>query len=160
MPVWVRAAIFIAIAPGAIAGWLPWYVAGRPSDIWGASHGAWRLGALLAIAGWVFLLWCARDFAVRGRGTPGPYDPPRELVTSGLYEYVRNPMYIAVLTAILGQAIWYQSFGVVKYALFVALMFHVWVLIYEEPALRRSFGASYITYCERVSRWLPRVGRW
>ena len=156
MPVWLRAAVFIAIAPGAVAGWLPWYVAGRPFSLWNASYGAWRLGALLALAGWFVLLWCARDFAVRGRGTPGPYDPPRHLVTAGLYEYVRNPMYVGVLMAILGQAIWYHSRSVAIYAAVVAVMFHSWVVLYEEPKLRSLFGREYDDYCRRVSRWVPR----
>ena len=154
VPVWLRATIFLVIVPGAIAGWLPWYVAGQP-PVWDASRGAWRLGALLTLAGWAFLLSCARDFAVRGRGTPGPYDPPRRLVTSGLYKYVRNPMYIAVLTAIVGQAIWFHAPKIIAYAALVALMFHFWVVVYEEPTLRQSFGADYLEYCRRVPRWIP-----
>lgn len=155
VPVWLRAAIFILIVPGAVAGWLPWYVAGRPPNIWYASYGVWRLGAVLTLIGWFFLLWCARDFAVRGRGTPGPYDPPRRLVTSGLYEYVRNPMYVAVLTAILGQSIWYQSRAVAWYATIFIVSAHLFVVLYEEPKLTRLFGDDYLAYRRQVGRWLP-----
>ena len=161
MPVWFRTTLFILLVPGAVAGWLPWYVASAPHDPWSASHGAWRLGALLTLIGWAVLLWCARDFAVRGRGTPGPYDPTRALVTSGLYRYVRNPMYVGVLTAVLGQAIWYRSRNVAIYALIAFVAFHAVVIVYEEPTLRRVFGEEYAEYCRRVPRWVPkRVESW
>ena len=146
MPVWVRAVLFIVVVPGAVAGWLPWQIAGAPSDVWGASHGAWRLGGVLVVAGWVVLLWCAREFALRGRGTPGPWDAPRQLVITGLYRFTRNPMYVAVLTAIMGQA--------AGYALFVAALFHFLVVVYEEPTLQRTFGTQYTEYRRRVRRWL------
>ena len=154
MPVWVRAVLFIVVVPGAVAGWLPWQIAGAPSDVWRASHGAWRLGGVLVVAGWVVLLWCAREFAVRGRGTPGPWDAPRQLVITGLYRFTRNPMYVAVLTAIMGQALWFHSRRVAWYALFVAALFHFWVVVYEEPTLQRTFGTQYTEYRRRVRRWL------
>jgi protein-S-isoprenylcysteine O-methyltransferase Ste14 len=152
MPVWLRAVLFVVVVPGAVSGWLPWYVAGAPSPIWGASHGAWRLGALLVV-GWVVLLWCARDFAPRGRGTPGPWDAPRELVITGLYRFSRNPMYVAVLTAILGQAIWFHSRQVTWYAIVVAIAFNFMVVLYEEPTLEATFGKQYTDYRQRVRRW-------
>lgn len=154
MPVWLRAVLFIVIVPGAVAGWLPWYVAGAPSDVWAASHGAWRLGAVLVVAGWVALLWCAREFALRGRGTPGPWDAPRQLVISGLYRFTRNPMYVAVLTSIVGQALWFHSRPVAWYALLAAAAFQLMVVLYEEPTLERAFGAQYTEYRRRVRRWL------
>jgi protein-S-isoprenylcysteine O-methyltransferase Ste14 len=154
MPVWLRAAIFIAIAPGTIAGWLPWNLAGSPHP-WSETHGAWRLGALLTAVGWSILLSCARDFALRGRGTPAPYDAPRQLVVSGLYRYTRNPMYVGVLTAVLGQAIWFRSTAILWYALAAALGFHGFVVVYEEPTLTRLFGDDYLEYCRQVPRWLP-----
>ena len=155
IPVSLRAAVFIAVVPGAVAGWLPWYIAGQPKNVWDASADGWRLGGLLTLIGWFFLLWCARDFAVRGRGTPGPYDPPRQLVTTGLYQYVRNPMYLAVLTAIVGQAIWYRSTDVAWYGLLCAAAFHCAVVLYEEPKLTQLFGKSYLDYRRRVRRWIP-----
>ena len=154
MPVWIRAVLFIVVMPGAVAGWLPWYVAGAPSDVWDASHGAWRLGGLLVVAGWAVLLSCAREFAVRGKGTPGPWDAPRQLVITGLYRFTRNPMYVAVLTAILGQAIWFQSRQICWYALIVAIAIQLMVVLYEEPTLQRDFGAQYTEYRRRVRRWL------
>ena len=159
VPVWLRATIFILVAPGTFAGWLPWVIGGAPGDPFSVARGARRLGALMTLTGWAVLLWCAREFAVRGRGTPGPYDAPRQLVVSGLYRYVRNPMYVAVIGSVLGQAIWFRSMAISWYALVLALGFHVFVTAYEEPTLTRLFGDSYRAYCRRVPRWLPRPPR-
>jgi protein-S-isoprenylcysteine O-methyltransferase Ste14 len=159
LPVWLRAAAFIVVVPGAIAGWLPWWIAGAPPLPPAPWPSPRTTGVAIAALGWGVLLWCARDFARRGRGTPAPYDPPRALVTSGLYRYVRNPMYVGVLTAILGQAWWYRSTGVLAYAAVIALMFHLRVVLYEEPRLARDFGADFDAYRARVPRWLPRRPR-
>ncbi len=150
-----RAALFIVLLPGAIAGWLPWYISGwrRPR-----LDGALGLGGVLfAVLGWLVLLWCARDFAVRGRGTPNPADPPRALVVDGLYRFVRNPMYVAIVTSLLGQAAMYRSSSVVWYAAIVTAAFHLRVVLYEEPKLTELFGDSYGDYVRRVPRWIPLV---
>lgn len=154
MPVWLRAVLFVVVVPGTVAGWLPWYVAGGPSDVWRASYGAWRVGALFVVAGWAALLWCAREFAVRGRGTPGPWDAPPQLVVTSLYRFTRNPMYVAVLTAIVGQALWFHSRPVFWYGLIVGAAFQLMVVLYEEPTLERTFGRQYTDYRRRVRRWL------
>jgi protein-S-isoprenylcysteine O-methyltransferase Ste14 len=107
MPVWMRAAVFVVVVPGAVAGWIPWYLAGLSRSTVGIALAA--LGVAFIAAGWSVLLWCARDFATRGCGTPAPSDPPRELVTGGLCRIVRNPMYAGVLSAILGQAVPFGS---------------------------------------------------
>jgi protein-S-isoprenylcysteine O-methyltransferase Ste14 len=150
----VRAALFIVVVPGSIAGWLPWYISGwrRPRlDALGL------IGAFFAVLGWLVLLWCARDFAVRGRGTPNPLDPPRALVVDGLYRFVRNPMYVGVVTSVLGQAALYRSSAVVWYAAIVAVAFHLRVILFEEPKLTELFGDAYADYQKRVPRWFPRV---
>ena len=149
--------MFIVLVPGAIAGWLPWCLDGfpavNPTGLLGAA------GAALAIAGWAVLLWCAREFALRGRGTPAPYDPPRDLVVSGLYRYVRNPMYVGVVASVVGQAAVYRSPSVLWYAAILAVSFHARILVYEEPKLRELFGRSFADYCARVPRWIPRPPR-
>jgi protein-S-isoprenylcysteine O-methyltransferase Ste14 len=117
------------------------------------------VGLLLLLLGWSGLLYCVRDFIRRGRGTPAPYDAPRDLVTAGLYQVVRNPMYVSVILAVLGQAIWFWSAAVLQYAAWIALGFHLMVVLYEEPALARQFGDSYTAYRARVPRWIPRVGQ-
>jgi protein-S-isoprenylcysteine O-methyltransferase Ste14 len=151
----VRAAIFILIAPGAIAGWLPWYLAGSRRPRLHSPFGV--IGAVFAVLGWLVLLWCAREFAVRGRGTPAPYDPPRQLVVDGLYRFVRNPMYVAVVTSVLGQAAMYRSRTVLWYAAIVAVGFHLRVVLVEEPRLTELFGRSFDDYRARVPRWVPLV---
>jgi protein-S-isoprenylcysteine O-methyltransferase Ste14 len=103
-------------------------------------------------------LWCAWDFAAFGRGTPFPLDAPKRLVARGLYQFVRNPMYAGVLLAILGQALLFGSGATLRYALAVALFFHLFVVFYEEPTLRRKFGQCYAEYCSNVPRWIP--GNW
>jgi protein-S-isoprenylcysteine O-methyltransferase Ste14 len=151
----VRAGLFIVLMPGSIAGWLPWYISGweRPRI-----DGALGLvGVFFAVLGWLVLLWCARDFAVRGRGTPNPADPPRALVVDGLYRFVRNPMYVAIVTSLLGQAAMYRSSSVLWYAAIVAAGFHLRVVLYEEPKLTELFADSYADYRRRVPRWIPRV---
>jgi len=153
VPIWIRTAVFLILLPGAIAGWIPWYVHTPHPDA-PLIH---QLGLPLVAVGWGVLLWCARDFARRGRGTPAPYDPPRALVTNGLYRFVRNPMYVGVLVAILGLALWWWSSSVLIYAVVVAIAFHLRVLIYEEPRLTRSFASDFAEYRARVPRWLPRL---
>jgi len=104
-------------------------------------------------------LRCAWDFAFAGRGTPAPIDPPKELVVRGLYRYVRNPMYVGVLSVVVGQAIWFEARGLFAYAALCFLLFFAFVVLYEEPALRRKFGESYERYCNEVPRWIPRLKR-
>jgi protein-S-isoprenylcysteine O-methyltransferase Ste14 len=151
----VRAALFIVIVPGTVAGWLPWDISGRRHPRLDTALGL--IGTVVAVLGWLGLLWCARDFAVRGRGTPNPLDPPRALVVDGLYRFVRNPMYVAVVTSILGQAAMYRSTAVLWYAAIVAVAFHLRVIVFEEPKLTELFGSAYADYRKRVPRWVPLV---
>ena len=92
----------------------------------------------------------------KGQGTPAPVDAPRHLVVNGLYRIVRNPMYIGVLLFAAGNVFWYGSPVMVGYMLFLWLAFHLFVLFYEEPHLRKTFGAEYVAYCQATPRWLPR----
>jgi protein-S-isoprenylcysteine O-methyltransferase Ste14 len=154
VPVWVRAALFIAIVPASVAGWIPWYTAGSPPLAPRDSVLLSGLALVLIVAGWAVLLICAREFARAGRGTPAPYDPPRALVTTGLYRVTRNPMYVGVVTAIFGQALWFHSRDVTIYAVVMAFVFHIAIVIYEEPRLTRIFGNEYGQYRQKVPRWL------
>ena len=110
--------------------------------------------------GVVGLVECFGRFALKGRGTPAPIAPPENLVVSGLYRHVRNPMYVAVVCAIVGQALLFGSVVLLEYAGVVWLVFHVFVLGYEEPALRQQFGSLYAAYRENVRRWWPRLTPW
>src|SRR5207344_2230851 len=111
------------------------------------------LGVALAVLGVALALWCILTFAFVGRGTPAPFDPPRRLVVRGPYRAVRNPMYLGAWFYLVGFALFYRSTGAALYALAFLIVMHTFVVLYEEPRLRRTFGRDYEAYCERVGRW-------
>jgi protein-S-isoprenylcysteine O-methyltransferase Ste14 len=112
-------------------------------------------GMLVAAIGAALALWCVFVFALVGKGTPAPFDPPRRLVSAGPYRFVRNPMYLGAGVALFGAALFYQSPILAAYAAVFLLVCHVFVLAYEEPTLKRLFGSDYDAYRRRVHRWLP-----
>lgn len=113
-------------------------------------------GMVVGLAGALLTVWCIGTFTTKGQGTPAPFDPPREFVTSGPYRYVRNPMYIGGLSVILGAGLALASPSIVVLAGVFGLSAHLFVVLYEEPALNRRFGASYTRYKASINRWLPR----
>ncbi|MBS1212206.1 MAG: isoprenylcysteine carboxylmethyltransferase family protein [Proteobacteria bacterium] len=153
--------VFLVLAPGTVAGVIPYSLTG------------WRMGgpfmgvtiipfagALLVVAGLASLLDSFARFVFEGVGTPAPVAPPRHLVVSGQYRYVRNPMYVAVLFMVVGQSLVLGSVALLRYAAVLWIIFHTLVILYEEPKLVSQFGASYQAYCRNVRRWWPRVRRW
>lgn len=156
----LRAVFFTLLMPGTVVVVVPWLLLrGQPSTDFRLDLPA-VVGATLAIAGAAVLLACIRDFAVSGRGTLAPVDPPRKLVRVGLYRHVRNPMYLGVLLALVGEALFFESAVLGFYAAVVALAFHLFVVLLEEPTLRSSFGADYDRYRASVPRWIPRLRPW
>jgi protein-S-isoprenylcysteine O-methyltransferase Ste14 len=152
----LRSLFFAIVVPGTVAGVIPYLIVSRgrgsPLDHWGPA----QFGALLPIAlGASILLRCIWEFAHVGRGTLAPIDPPKELVVSGLYRYVRNPMYVGVFILLLGEALLFESVRVLEYMAGWSVIVQLFVALYEEPALRRRFGESYERYCRSVRRWLP-----
>jgi protein-S-isoprenylcysteine O-methyltransferase Ste14 len=148
--------LFTIIIPGTVAVYVPLLIV-RPRT---PAAGAVCVVALaLLIVGTVIYAWCVWDFAAFGRGTPAPIDAPKKLVVRGLYRYSRNPMYVGVLTVILGWAALFLSRTLAIYALGVCVCFNLFVFFYEEPHLRRVFGKDYDDYCTRVGRWLPKLRR-
>lgn len=113
------------------------------------------LGMLVGAIGAAIVLWCIFTFASIGRGTPAPFDPPRRLVVQGPYRFVRNPMYIGAGLALGGAALFYESVSLLGYAGLFFLITHLFVMLYEEPTLRRTFGQEYEAYCHKVRRWWP-----
>jgi protein-S-isoprenylcysteine O-methyltransferase Ste14 len=118
-------------------------------------------GLVFMLPGAVIMLSCVLNFGTAGRGTPAPFDPPRRLVRRDFYLYVRNPMYVGMALFLIGEAVMFAKFrwGLLIYAAVVAAVTHAFVVLYEEPTLRRKFGPDYEQYCATVPRWLPRLPR-
>lgn len=114
------------------------------------------LGWALVLTGALLTLWCIGTFATRGRGTPAPFDPPREFVAAGPYRYVCNPMYIGGFGVLLGAGLAFRSPSIVVLSMLFLLFTHLLVLLYEEPSLARRFGDPYLRYKSSDHRWLPR----
>jgi len=152
---------FLLLAPGIVAGVVPWFLCRwqMQPPVLGITVFRFLGGALIA-AGLPAVLDSFARFALQGMGTPAPVLPTRHLVVTGLYRYVRNPMYVGVLCLILGQGLLFGEVRVLEYGMAVWLAFHLFVLGYEEPTLRRSFGEEYRTFCAHVPRWLPRLHAW
>ena len=117
-------------------------------------------GGMLITLGVIGLLDSFVRFAVQGVGTPAPVFPTRYLVVTGLYRYVRNPIYVAVVSIILGQGLMLGNVTLLEYGGVVWVLVHLFVLVYEEPALRTSFGSEYEVFCAAVPRWIPRFTPW
>jgi len=149
-----RSILFVFLIPGTVAGYLPFLIlkssAGdnRPNVSLGSSLAV----CLIALGGFV-LLRCVWDFFAAGRGTLAPFDPPRLLVVRGLYRFTRNPMYNGVASVLVGEAWLFHSTSLWKYAALVFVMFHLFVIVYEEPTLESQFGESFRTYKRAVPRW-------
>ena len=152
---------FFVVAPGTVAGIVPWLISHwRAQAPWPHFPLLRIVGALLIIAGTLVLLDSFARFALQGLGTPAPIFPTRHLVVSGLYRYVRNPIYVAVVTAIFGQGLLFADLRVLEYGAITWLAFHVFVIAYEEPKLRATFGTEYDAFSAHVPRWLPRLRPW
>ena len=154
----VRTVTYASLFIGVVLVFLParllsWSGVTRPPAI-----GAMQVtGVLVAGTGAALALWCVFAFALLGKGTPAPFDPPRRLVVRGPYRFVRNPMYLGPTIALAGAALFYESAALAAYAGAFLLMTRAFVMSYEEPTLRATFGAQYDDYCGQVRRWWPRL---
>ena len=153
----VRSLLWTILLPGLFAGYVPWRYFGlnrarldlfRPTD---------AVGLFCIGLGTLLLAGCVLEFARSGRGTLSPLDPPRHLVVRGLYRYVRNPMYLSVTIIVLGEVLVSQSLALAVYWAIWFLGVNFFVMGYEEPTLRRQFGASYDEYRRKVGRWIPTI---
>lgn len=157
----IGTAVFFVVAPCVVAGLVPWLLTG-----WNAgSASAWWLplrvaGALLAAAGIGVIVHAFTRFVVEGRGTPAPVAPPEHLVVGGLYRYVRNPMYLAVVAVVVGQALLLWRPVLLLYAALIWAVVALFARFYEEPGLRRRFGSRYEEYYRAVPAWRPRRTPW
>lgn len=154
----IGSALFFLLAPGTLAGLIPYSITGwrvEPS-----ASGFWSLvGGALIVPFAATLIECFVRFT-RAGGTPAPVAPPEQLVITGLYRYVRNPMYIAVSGLIFAQALLFGSAALCAYGVVVAMSFALFVLAYEEPTLRQTYGEAYAAYRRAVPPWLPRLTPW
>ncbi len=150
----VKTLVFIVLVPGTVAVIVPSTIVKSAAPFaMMLSFFPNNLGLLPTLAGLSICLWCFWDFFNKGRGTPSPFDPPKQLVVVGLYRYVRNPMYIGIILMILGEAIMFSSFLLMLYLVILLVIFHTGVVYYEEPKLRAEFGEKYANYLISVPRW-------
>lgn len=147
--------LFTVLVPGTAAVYVPLLILGPEGRSLSPPLEPLQLLGLPVLAmGLGIYAWCLWDFAASGRGTPAPVDPPKVLVARGLYRYTRNPMYLGVLTVVVGEALLFRTPRLLAYAAGLLALFHLFVVLYEEPTLRRQFGAAYEDYRSRVPRWL------
>ena len=154
-------AVFFVVAPFTLAGLVPWWMTGwRLQPPFLDLELTRGLGAIMILAGVPGLVDSFARFALQGLGTPAPIAPTRNLVVSGLYRYVRNPIYVAVVAIILGQGVLIGDWRVIVYGAVLWIFFHVWVVAYEEPTLEQTFGREYEAFRVGVPRWIPRMTAW
>ena len=151
----LKSLVFLLIAPGMVAGYIPLVLLRKGPQI------ETGFFAYLAFPLWLMgssiLLWSFWNFIVQGRGTPSPTDPPKELVAVGFYRYVRNPMYVGIFLILLGHFLWFKFLWLIAYLAITFVIVHLFVTLYEEPTLKRNFGAGYEAYLKNVPRWIPRI---
>jgi len=153
-------ALFLVVAPGIVAGLTPWLLTDGYRSPWSTVPGFVPAGFVLVVGAAAILLHAFARFALEGLGTPAPVAPTEKLVVGGIYRHVRNPMYVAVLSIILGQALIFSSWPVVIYGLIAAAAMVSFVKVYEEPTLASRYGAQYEAYRRAVPGWLPRITPW
>jgi protein-S-isoprenylcysteine O-methyltransferase Ste14 len=160
MFVLVRALTYAALFIGFVLVYLPSRFLSWSGVVAPATIGAPQIAGMFVVAiGTAIALWCVFTFVFVGKGTPAPFDPPRKLVIRGPYRFVRNPMYIGAGMTLAGAALYYESLSILIYACLFFVITHLFVVLYEEPTLRRTFGDEYEAYCRRVRRWRPRPSK-
>jgi len=156
MPI-LKTILFTLIAPTTATILVPYLLLTKLKGFPSVNLGSFKyIGLLLILSGAVFYFWSAWHFAFTGKGTPAPIDPPKIVVTRGLYRHVKNPMYVGNFSILLGEFILFGSLALLLFALLIWIAFHTFVTLYEEPHLRKTFGAGYEEYRNSVPRWIPR----
>ncbi len=151
----LRNLLFTILQPGIVAGLVPFLILGeKANNILAQPSFHHYLGMAVFVIGFVIMMTCIISFAIKGQGTLSPADPTKRLVISGLYKFSRNPMYVGVSMILMGEAIFFQSNFLWIYLLFVFIAFNIFILLNEEPRLRKDFGEEYNLYCKKVRRWI------
>jgi protein-S-isoprenylcysteine O-methyltransferase Ste14 len=157
MTIVLRAMIYAGLFVGLVLVYVPARLLSWSGIVRPTAFGLPQIaGVVIGTGGACLAAWCVYTFAVAGEGTPAPFDPPRKLVVRGPYRFARNPMYIGAGLALLGGALVYESVPLLLYTLLFMLITHLFVLGYEEPTLRRTFGEAYEGYCRQAGRWWPK----
>jgi len=154
LSLFLRNLFFTILQPGLVAGLIPYWILGNVADAPGPYAIHHYAGIIVFITGFVIMVSCIVNFAVKGRGTLSPVDPTQRLVITGLYRLSRNPMYVGVMLILAGEAIFFQSVNLWIYLVFVFIAFNLFILLHEEPRLRKDFGEEYRMYCQKVGRWI------
>jgi protein-S-isoprenylcysteine O-methyltransferase Ste14 len=154
----LKTILFFLLVPALCLGVVPTLVMQTNAPLFDPGPCRWA-AVPLWLAGWTVLVWCCWNFTVQGRGTPNPLDPPRELVVTGLYRYVRNPIYNAATAVLVGWAFWSPSLPILLMPIICFAASYLSVKFYEEPHLRKTFGTVYEEYCKSVPRWIPKLRR-
>jgi len=156
LSLFIRNLFFTILGPGLVTVLIPlWIINFRINSTFGL---VWQwynyIGTIVFLLGFVMLLQCIINFALKGRGTLSPTDPTKKLVISELYNFSRNPMYVGVMLILTGETIFFQSIHLGIYAFLIFIAFNIFIIRVEEPRLRKDFGESYKEYCENVRRWI------
>jgi protein-S-isoprenylcysteine O-methyltransferase Ste14 len=150
----VKNILFAILVPGSVAGYVPYQLLRRSGDLSRPSISALTIiGVTIGLLGIGIAVHCIWEFAFHGQGTPAPFDPPKKLVAQGIYKHMRNPMYTGMLLILVSETLLFTNRDMLIYAIAVAAGFHLYVLLFEEPRLRKRFGESYEEYCRIVPRW-------
>lgn len=152
----LRNLLFTILQPGLVAGLFPYLLLKREDKIFFLNIWTiWQfIGITVMFCGFSIMIICILRFATDGKGTLSPIDPTKKLVIKGLYRYSRNPMYVGVISLLVGEAVFWQSFVLAGYAVVVFIGFNLFIFFHEEPRLKKDFGAEYEQYLQKVRRWL------
>ena len=152
----LRNLFFTIIQPGLVAGLFPYWILGDLFAKVFAEPFYWHkyIAIFVFVVGFFIMVNCILQFAIEGRGTLSPIDPTKRLVIKGLYKYSRNPMYVGVVLILIGETIFFTSRSLLGYSVFIFICFNLFVILVEEPRLRRDFSSEYSIYCKKVRRWI------
>ena len=153
---YLRNLFFTILQPGVVAGLVPYLLlrVDYKEKILLPFHLLQYTGLFFFALGFLVMMNCILNFAIYGKGTLSPTDPTKKLVIAGLYKYSRNPMYVGVVSMLVGEAVFFQSGRLGVYSIVIFLIFHLFILFFEEPRLKKDFGAEYEHYCKKVRRWV------
>jgi protein-S-isoprenylcysteine O-methyltransferase Ste14 len=156
LSLFLRNLFFTILQPGLVAGLIPyWIIKPKIKNTFTLPLNWYRYaGVIVFVTGFIIMINCIATFAIKGRGTLSPADPTKHLVATGLYKFSRNPMYIGVMLILTGEAIFFKYADLWIYALLVFIAFNAFIILHEEPRLKRDFGNGYKNYCRKVRRWI------